>query len=418
MKRLFPRYRIYRLRELLAIVSFDIVTYILLAPLKIFHLYLGNRLRDYSKDKIRKILIFRTDRIGDLVMTLPAIKLLRERYPEAKLHLVAGRWNEPILNYVKYFDLIHFWSPSWISRGEESDSILRLCSRAIQIRKEQYDLSIDFTSDVRINLLMWLSGAKKRIGYSDSGGGAFLTETVEDGGIHRVEQNMEPLKTLGIVEKDYVPKLEGTIQFENGIGKTLGAFDGKDINGNITQYIIIHPWGGRPVKTWRMEKYAGLAKMIREKLKIDIIITGSGQDYALCEAIKEKSGISVLNLAGKLTFEQMMRAMKSALVFISPDTGPMHIAAALGAPTVTLFGPSDPAKYGPYGDPKLHRVVVPKDIECLHCNKIRKPPERCFKDGISLCMEAISVEDVFKECKALLDSTGKRRGIGIPKKRR
>jgi ADP-heptose:LPS heptosyltransferase len=404
MKRLFPRYRIYKLRELLAIVSFDIATHILLAPLKIFHLYIRKQLRDYSKDKIRKILIFRTDRIGDLVMTLPAIKLLRERYPEAKLHLVTGRWNEPILNYVKYFDLIHFWSPSWISRGEESDSFLRLCLRVIKIRKEQYDLSIDFTSDVRINLLMWLSGAKRRIGYSDSGGGAYLTETVEDRGIHRVEQNMEPLKTLGIAEKDYVPKLEGTIQFESGIGKTLGDFDGKNINGNITQYIIIHPWGGRPVKTWRMEKYAGLAKIIREKFKIDIILTGSRQDNGLCESIKEKRGIGVLNLAGKFTFEQMMSAMKSALVFISPDTGPMHIAVALGVPTVTLFGPSDPAKYGPYGDRKLHRVIVSKDISCLHCNKIRKPPGRCFKDGISICMDAISVEDVFKECMALLDS--------------
>ena len=418
MKRHFPRYRIYRLWELLAIVSFDIATHILLVPLKIFHLYIGNRLQDYSKDKIRKILIFRTDRIGDLVMTLPAIKLLRERYPEAKLHLVAGRWNEPILNYVKYFDLIHFWSPSWISRGEESESFIRLCSRAIKIRRERYDLAIDFTSDVRINLLMWLSGAKRRIGYSDSGGGAFLTETVEDGGIHRVEQNMEPLKALGIEEKDYVPKLEGTIQFESGTGKTLSTFHGKDSNGNITQYIIIHPWGGRLVKTWRTEKYTGLAKMIREKLKIAIILTGSRQDYGLCEEIKEKSGNGVLNLAGKLTFDQTMSTMKSALVFISPDTGPMHIAVALGAPTVTLFGPSDPAKYGPYGNPKLHRIVVPKDIECLHCNRIRKPPGRCFKDGISLCMDTISVEDVFKECEALLDSTGKRRGIVIPKKRR
>jgi heptosyltransferase-1 len=415
MKRLFPRYRIYKLRELIAVVSFDIATHIILTPLKIYHFCVRKRLRDYSKDTIRKILIFRTDRIGDLVMTLPAIKLLHERYPEAKLHLIAGRWNEPILNYVKYLDSILYWSPSWISRCEESNSLLRLCSRAIKIRKEHYDLSIDFTSDVRINLLMWLSGANRRVGYSDSGGGAFLTETVTDRGIHRVEQNMEPLKTLGIVKKEYIPKLEGTMQFEGGAGKTDDTFKVRDIDLNTTRYIIIHPWGGRPVKTWRTESYAELAKKINENFKIDIILTGSGQDYALCEAIKEKSGKSASNLAGKLTFEQMMSAMKSALVFISPDTGPMHIAAALGVPTVTLFGPSDPAKYGPYGDPKLHRVVTPRDIECFHCNRIRKPPEKCFKDGTSICMDTIPVEDVFKECKALLDSLDKRRGSGIRK---
>jgi ADP-heptose:LPS heptosyltransferase len=402
MKRFFPRYRIYRFRELLAIVLFDIATHIILTPLNFFHLCISNRLRDYSKEKIRKILIFRTDRIGDLVMTLPAIKLLREKYPEAKLHLIAGKWNEPILDYIKYFDLIRFWSPSWISRGEESNSFLRFFSQAIKIRKEKYDLSIDFTSDVRINLLMWLSGAKRRIGYSDSGGGAFLTDTIEDRGIHRVEQNIEPLKKLGIIEKEYVPKLEGTIQFEGH-------------KGNITKCIIIHPWGGRPVKTWRMEKYAGLAEMIREKMKIDIILTGSGQDYNLCEAIKKKCGKGILNLAGKLTFEEMMSAIKSSLVFISPDTGPMHIAVALGTPTVTLFGPSDPAKYGPYGDSKLHRVVVPRNIKCVHCNRIRKPPKRCFKDGISLCMDAISVEDVYKECKTLLGSLKRRSKSGIRK---
>jgi ADP-heptose:LPS heptosyltransferase len=402
MKRLIPRYRIYRFSELLAILLFDIVSHIIFIPVKIYHLFITKRLRNYSQDKIRKILIFRTDRIGDMVMTLPAVKLLREKYPKSELHLIAGKWNEPILGYIKYFDRISFWSPSWISRGEESDSFLRLCTRAIGLRREKYDLSIDFTSDVRINLLMCLCGVKRRIGYSDSGGGAFLTGTIEDRGIHRVEQNIEPLKKLGIIEKEYVPKLEGTIQFESHIG-------------NITKFIIIHPWGGRPVKTWRMEKYAGLAEMIREKMKIDIILTGSGQDYDLCEAIREKCGTSVSNLAGKLTFKQMMSSIKSSLVFISPDTGPMHIAVALGTPTVTLFGPSDPAKYGPYGDSKLHRVVVPRNIKCVHCNRIRKPPKRCFKDGISLCMDAISVEDVFKECKTLLGSLKRRSKSGIRK---
>jgi ADP-heptose:LPS heptosyltransferase len=402
MKRLIPRYRIYRFSELLAILLFDIVSHIIFIPIKIYHLFITKRLRNYSKDKIRKILIFRTDRIGDLVMTLPAVKLLREKYPKSELHLIAGKWNEPVLGYIKYFDRVSFWSPSWISRGEESDSFLRLCIRAIGLRSEKYDLSIDFTSDVRINLLMWLCGAKRRIGYSDSGGGAFLTDTIEDRGIHRVEQNIEPLKKLGIINKGYVPKLEGTIQFEGHIG-------------NIAKCIIIHPWGGRPVKTWRMEKYAELAEMIREKTKEDIILTGSRQDYDLCEAIKKKCGKGILNLARKLTFEEMMSTMKSSLVFISPDTGPMHIAVALGTPTVTLFGPSDPANYRPYGDSKLHRVVVPGDIKCVHCNRIRKPPKKCFKDGISLCMDAISVEDVFKECKTLLDSLEKGRRSGIRK---
>lgn len=395
MKRFFPRYRIYRFRELLAILLFDILSHIFLIPAKIYHVFIKKRLRDYSENKIRKILIFRTDRIGDLVMTLPAVELLREKYPRSDFHLIAGKWNEPVLKYIKVFDRIDIWSPSWISRGEASDSFFQLFKRATKLRKAKYDLAIDFTSDIRINLLMWLSGAKRRIGYSDSGGGALLTETVEELGIHRVKQNFELLKKLGIHENKRKPNLEGTIQFDKSIKQK--------------KIVIIHPWGGRPVKTWKTEKYAELAKMIHEKLKINVMLTGSERDYDLCGKIKEGSGAGVSNMAGRLSFEEMMKTIKSAMIFISPDTGPMHIATALGTPTVSLFGPSDAAKYGPYGDPKIHRVVVSKDAKCLFCNKIRKPPLKCFKDGVSLCMDAIRVEDVFNECKALFGQLNNRR---------
>lgn len=395
MKTFIPRYRIYKLRELLAILLFDIVSHIIFIPVKIYHFLIKKRLRDYSENKIRKILIFRTDRIGDLVMTLPAVELLREKYSKSEFHLIAGKWNEPLLKYIKDFDRIEFWSPSWISRGEASDSFFRLFKRAVKLRKEKYDLTIDFTSDIRINLLMWLSGAKRRIGYSDSGGGAFLTETIEELGIHRVKQNFELLKRLGIHENNRKPSLEGTITFDKPIEQK--------------KMVIIHPWGGRPVKTWKTEKYSELARMIHEKLKIDVILTGSEQDCELCAKIKEASKAGVSNMAGRLSFQQMMETIKSAMIFISPDTGPMHIATALGTPTVSLFGPSDAAKYGPYGDPKIHRVIVSKGTKCLFCNKIRKPPVKCFKDGVSLCMDAIRVEDVFAECKALFDQLNNRR---------
>jgi lipopolysaccharide heptosyltransferase II len=415
---LIPRYRIYKIGELSAVILFDIITCILLLPAKLLHLFKRKSLLHFSHDNLKKILIFRTDRIGDLVMTLPAISLLRKHFPHSQVHLVTGEWNQDIVKHFKGADKIFYWNPSWISRGNKSDSFIHLVRKAFDLRKSKYDLAIDFASDIRINILMWITGAKRRIGYSDSGGGAFLTKTTKERGIHRVEQNLEPLRAIGVVKQNTIPSLEGMIKFP-AISKTkLSSVYAKAGIRNLKDFVIIHPWGGRLVKTWNVDKYAALAVEITNKLGLNVLLTGDIQDKTFCSEIEKKSGGVAHNLAGKNNLEELMSLMKSARLFISPDTGPMHIAVALGIPTVTLFGPSDPVKYAPYGNPKSHRIVTPRKIDCLHCNKIRKPPRRCMKDGISLCMDAITVQSVYKECQILSDTFLKRSKGGISQKER
>lgn len=415
---LFPRYRIYKISELSAVILFDIITSLLFIPAKIVQLFRQRQLKDFSPNTIKKILVFRTDRIGDLVMTLPAFNILQKYYPNAKIDLVAGEWNRDILKRFKAADGTTFWNPSWISRGNESDSFFSLVRKAFGLRKIKYDLAIDFSSDIRINILIWITGAKRRIGYSDSGGAVFLTKTIKEKGIHRVEQNFEPLKAIGAFKKDKIPSLEGIIPFPNISSAELSRLFSKAGYKNLKNFVIIHPWGGRLVKTWNADKYASLAVEISDQLGLRVILTGSAQDKALCSEIAKKSGGKALSVAGKYNMEQMMMLMKATRLFISPDTGPMHIAVALGIPTITLFGPSDTKKYAPYGNPKLHGVVKPKTIDCLHCNKIRKPPRTCFINGVSICMDAISVEAVFKECVLLLKTQIKDSENGISEKRR
>ena len=398
-----PRYRIYKAGELAAVILFDLITNILFIPAKLIRFFRKKILRFYSQEKIKKIVVFRTDRIGDLVMTLPALKALRLRFPDSAIHLIAGEWNKGILKYIRTIDKTFIWNPSWISRNRRSDSFFSLFKKAISLRKSKYDLAIDFTSDIRINILMWLTGAERRIGYSDSGGAAFLTHIIKEKSLHRVDQNMEPIKALYMNETAPKPVLEGMLEIDNGSENIISKLLSDKRSAVLRRYVIIHPWGGRLIKTWNVDKYAELASRIDSELKCKIILTGGTDDKKICAAITEKGNGKILDTSGRLSLEQTMSLIKRSQLFISPDTGPMHIAVALNVPTITLFGPSDPVKYAPYGDRKRHCIITPRNFECLHCNKIRKPPKRCIRNGVSVCMDAITVEKVFIECRKFIE---------------
>ncbi|MBN2135984.1 MAG: glycosyltransferase family 9 protein [Acidobacteria bacterium] len=360
------------------------------------------KIRDYSAERIKKILIFRTDRMGDLIMTLPAMKQLREYYKDSEIVLVSGIWNEEIIKRTSFQDSVLFWNPSWISRGEGSHSFINLCLKAWKLRKSGFDLAVDFTSDVRINILMFLSGAKRRVGYYDGGGGALLTEVIEEKNGHRVEQNLSLVSKLVDMDIKNQISLEGLIDVDDKECEKLKIqlFADNKIN-SAKGYIIVHPWGGRPVKTWNISGYRELlSKLIAEKKKTVIITGGKGESSFIEEICNGIDG--VINLAGKLNLAELICLIKGSALFISPDTGPMHLAVALGTKSITLFGPSDIKKYAPYGYESKHHVITAAGMDCLYCNKIRKPPKRCFTKGVAKCMLAIKSEEVFNTAKKIL----------------
>jgi ADP-heptose:LPS heptosyltransferase len=154
----------------------------------------------------------------------------------------------------------------------------------------------------------------------------------------------------------------------------------------------IHPSGGRPVKQWDMASMAAAATAVARRLGAAVVLTGTPAERPLADAVRQglPADVRVVDLVGRMGLGPTAAVLERLTVFISSDTGPMHIAAALGTPTVGIFGPSDPKRWGPLGP---HTRVVRAGIWCSPCNLIRNPPARC-QGHVPDCLVAVTPDMV------------------------
>jgi ADP-heptose:LPS heptosyltransferase len=157
--------------------------------------------------------------------------------------------------------------------------------------------------------------------------------------------------------------------------------------------------GGRAVKQWDPQRFAALASRLVRTRGATIVLTGSAEDRPMVNDLLRGLGPDGVDLAGTLDLPNLAATLESLDLFITGDTGPMHVAAAVGTPVVAIFGPSDPARYAPTDT--FHRVVR-IDLPCSPCNRIRLPPERC-RGHIPDCLTGIDVEMVYRAAETTLD---------------
>ena len=159
-------------------------------PLRLVSAVRNRKAPPLEPERVREILVLRLDRIGDLVMSLPALSDLRAAFPQARIRLAVGAWSEPIARRAPV-DEVLVWSAPWVGRASEgAESLRTLWARARALRATPLDLALDLQGDVRASLLLWLSGARLRVGYANTGGGSLLTHVVPlDETVSFVEQN-------------------------------------------------------------------------------------------------------------------------------------------------------------------------------------------------------------------------------------
>jgi ADP-heptose:LPS heptosyltransferase len=168
----------------------------------------------------------------------------------------------------------------------------------------------------------------------------------------------------------------------------------------------VHVSGGRLIKQWDPDRFAELAARLARSCGATIVLTGSAADRPLVEpVVRAVPAGHVLDLAGALDLPELAALLERLDLFVTGDTGPMHLAAAVGTPVVAVFGPSDPARYAP-ADP-MHRIVR-LDLPCSPCNRIRLPPARCA-GHIPDCLAGIDVERVFRAAAESLERAGRAR---------
>ena len=330
------------------------------------------------------ILIVKLSAIGDVIHTLPSLAALRRLYPDAHITwVVEEAAADLIIGHPHLDEVIISRRKSWIKdikAGKVAVTLREVRTFVRRLRNRRYDLVIDFHGLLKSSMVVFLSGGRRKLGYDSwqELSGLFLNEKIpEDMNKHAVDRYLDFLRYLGaeIHDAEFILPLTDKTKAE---AKRL--LDQNHLSEK--NYIAINPIAYWETKLWDNGKFAKLANAIRDQLKLDVIFTGNnGRDAADILSRMKGKGI---NLGGKTSLPMLAEIYKSARAVITTDSGPMHLAAAVGTPVIALFGPTDPARTGPYG--KGH-TVIRSNLPCSPCLLKKCPTKEC--------MTAITPEQVY-----------------------
>lgn len=313
--------------------------------------------------------------LGDLVLCTPCIRCLRESLPNAHIAMLTDRRFAPLLECNPHIDEVLTLSRDvrWFGRGGTVDLVRRVWGR--------FDCSIDLHHKFRTALMGLLSGARGRIGYK-SPFSPFYTDSIpDDPSIHVAVAHLNLLRPLG-VEVMGIPPAELHLPPQMRIWAEEEMLS-REIGRDRLRFGIF-PGAGWESKRWRAERFAAVADMAVERLDAQILIFAGPNEGWIAERVSEAMSYqpAIFDDTGLLELAALIGRCD---LFLSNDTGPMHIAAAVGVPTIGLFGPSDPVRFAPFAP---NCLALKGEAPCSPCGDFK----RC--DG-RRCMDAITVKRVW-----------------------
>lgn len=323
----------------------------------------------------KKILLIRPGGIGDAVLLLPAIDALKSRFPDSDIDVLCEKRNAEIFMLSNIIGRIFLYD-----RGLDLFRSLR----------NKYDVVIDTEQWHRLSAVAaYLSGAPIRIGFGTNEREKLFTHRIsyshEDYEVYSFLQLIEPL-----IDRNYDFKGgEPFIRIKNDVASHF-----QDELKNKGKVIAIFSGASVTERRWGGDKFGAVAKILSDK-GYDIIILGSDADRADAERIKKHAG-SCVDLTGRTNLRDIAAVLKESRLLITADSGLMHIAYAVGTPTVSLFGSGIEKKWAPRGE---NHIVLNKHLDCSPCTKFGYTP--CCKRNVE-CLSLISVEDVVAAVKTIL----------------
>jgi ADP-heptose:LPS heptosyltransferase len=342
-----------------------------LADALLLPLSLRRVLRRTPSQPPRRILCFRIERIGDLLMTLPALAELRALARDAEIDLVTGGWNREIAGAIPGITRIETADAQWLSRDGAGLSPLALAAKAAAWRSRRYDLAINFEPDIRSNLALAATGARRTAGFASGGGGALIDLALDyDPNTHTEDNALALVRAVFGARMDTPPDAGLAIPAERRAeaARILASL-------GTERRVGMHVSGGRAIKQWPEGRFREAAEFLVHDRGAGIVLTGTPADRAQIDLVRAALPAErVLDLSGGTDLLTTAAVIQQLDLFITGDTGPMHLARAVGTPIVAVFGPSDPKRYGPRG---VRDTIVRIDLPCSPCNRIRQPPVRC-----------------------------------------
>ena len=355
---------------------------------------------------MKKILVINPFGIGDVLFTTPVIKALRLQYPDSFIGYWSNLRVKPILESNAQINKIFALSRGDLKKIYQRSFFQGLWSAVSlvwEIKKENFDICLDFSLDHRYSLLAKIIGIRQRMGFNYKDRGRFLTKRIDLVGYqvkHVVEYYLELLKFLDIPIKEMslclniLPESElkakdmlATAGIEEtdciiGIAPGAGGSWGKDAS----------------YKHWPALKFAQVADRLTAEFKAKIVILGDQSESKIAEIMVHVMRNKPVDLTGKTSLGILPAVIKHCNLLITNDGGPMHMAVALGVRSVSVFGPVNEAVYGPFPEHRNH-VVLKWDMACRPCYKNFRLPV-CEKDRE--CLKQVSVDAVFDAAARLL----------------
>lgn len=351
--------------------------------------------------QVKNILIISLLRIGDTVVTTPAIRAIKERLPDVNLTMVILPVAYPVLKNNPFISSLIIYDKDKIRKNP----IIEFYKFIKIIRKKYYELGIVMDYSFRSSLIAYLSGAPIRVGYNWLNKGFLLTHKLSlPKWVHRpgwlfkddnsffseIDLKLKIIESLGIKAKDKTPQ----IFIDEKDRKFVEKFLKENEISEEDLLIGLHPGANEVSYRWNSLSFAKLAEILNTEYKAKIVITGGKKDENLGKEIVDLTNIPIISVCGKFSLEETFALIERLNLLISVDTGITHIASALKIPTIVLFGPGDPRIWRPYGN---NHLLIQKDIECIAC----KSPY-CMNSK-HYCMELIKVEDVLEAVKFQLE---------------
>jgi ADP-heptose:LPS heptosyltransferase len=297
---------------------------------------------------IKNILALRNDRFGEFLLNIPALRALKETFVNARIIVVVDPYVGELARSISFIDEIIEWGRGRHSLSEK----LRLIGF---LRKRGINVAIMLNPSKDFNIFAYLAGIPIRVGY-DRKWGFLLTHKIQDkkylGHQHEIEYNLELVSLIGAQTQDKNLSLKIGNNINNNL---LGEFNIRD----DSRLVALHPWTSDPLKQWPLSNFCELARRLIKELNAKIVIIGGEEEFKVSVELFNHFDSNLINTTGRTTLKQLAGLLKKSKLLISGDSGPMHLACAVGTPVVAIFRNDLPEKsakrWGPTG---ANNVVI------------------------------------------------------------